>query len=146
MSSISTAAVTAAAPSRPFGRVRLTVLTAVAALVNLIVFWIAGSAGASMAVTQPMHQVIPALVVVLATVIPVGIGAVVTWFVARRWPGFRRLAAWVGLAIGVLSAPATFLVSADLPTAVALSIMHVMVGIAWFIGLRNTPARKEAQP
>ena len=133
-----TPAPTTRAP-RPFSPSRFATVTAAAAALNLITYGIGSVSGASMAVTAPAAQEIPPALAVIATLLPMAAAGLVTWFIARRRPGFRRFAAWTGLAAGILTAASPLASSADIPTGVALGFMHVIVGIAWFVALRPSP-------
>lgn len=134
-----------AASPRTFSRARLAIAIGLAVVVNGIVFWIAVAAGAAGAVTQPAYQELTVLVVILATVLPLALAGVVVWFIARRRPAFRRWAAWLGLVVAVVSAVSPLFVSADVATGVALGVMHIVAGVAWFVGIGGASARKVAQ-
>lgn len=143
MSSIVSPLVPTARGSRPFSPSRFATLAAAAAGLNLITYGIGAAVGASMVVAAPDVQEIPLVLAALATVVPMAVAGVLTWFIARRRPGFRRIAAWTGLVIGVLTAASPMASSADTPTGVALGFMHVIVGIAWFVALRAPRATEQ---
>lgn len=119
------------APITP-GRVVIGSLSAL--VVNLAIFAIATSAGVSfdMASSQPTN----AYVVAAASLLPIVIGAAVVTLVARRRPGFRRFASWAGLAFAIVTCAGSFGASGDVPTALALSAMHVVVGLTWFLTVK----------
>lgn len=136
MSATSSAATAAA---RPVNLVRLGLGTIVAVVANLAVFAIASGAGASWSANG---QSVNAALVVIATVIPMAIGGVITALLARRWAGAATVMAWVGLAFAVVSAPAPLFASDDDATKWALAAMHVVTGVAWFVAIR--PRRSAA--
>lgn len=129
------------AQPRPFSPSRLSIAGASAGVLTLVVYGIGSAGGAAMAVTSPSPTQIPAVLALFATVSSIAVAGVVTWFVARRRPGFLTIAAWLGLAVAVLSAPSPLLVAEDTATGVSLAAMHVVAGVAWFVGLRSTATR-----
>lgn len=104
------------------------------AAVNVGVLGVGRAAGASltMAVPDPVTVTWPAVVV--ASVLPIALGGLVAWLLARRWPRARVVLAWSGLAVAVLSCLA-LLGAPDATTAATLATMHVGVGVAWFLAL-----------
>ena len=79
-------------------------------------------------------------------VVFVVLGALV-WFISAKRPGFARLAAWAGLAVGVLSM-LSLINAADVTTAVSLGAMHLVTAIAWVVALigrdpRTIPTREQ---
>jgi Family of unknown function (DUF6069) len=121
--------------ARPFSPGRLAVATLAAGLLNLGVCAVGVAAGASMRVDTPtLDEVTPALAVV-TTVLLLGVAGVVVWFAARRWPALGGSAAWLGLGFALLATVGPLLVGQDLPTKLALTTMHVVAGVAWFVGV-----------
>jgi hypothetical protein len=127
--------------ARPFLPARFALFAALAVVVNAVIFLTVSVAGASMVVTQSSEMPLTPVIVVIATAAPLVLAGVVTWFLARRWPIIRTIAAWAGLAVAVLSAPSPLMVSADLATGITLGVMHLVAGAAWFIGVRKPAAR-----
>ena len=119
----------------PFSRGRFAIVVVVAAVVNLAIFAIGSAAGASMIVNTGSATQLIALLPVIATVVPLTIAGVVTWFVARRVRVFRPVAGWAGAAIALVSTIAPFVMSTDAATGVSLAVMHVVAGVAWFVAL-----------
>lgn len=117
---------------------QVAVAAVVALAANVVVLWFATALGVTFQVVSP--QPVTALAVALFTVVPLALGAVVVALVARRRAGFQRFAAWAGLAVALLSTAGSFLAAADAGTALALSLMHVVVGVAWFVGVRRQDA------
>lgn len=130
---------TAEAPAGSVNRVRLGLGIVVAVVANLVVFAVASAAGASWSANG---QSVNAVLVVIATVVPMVIGGVITVLLARRWTRAIMTMAWVGLAFAVISAPAPLFASDDAATKWALAAMHVVTGVVWFVAIR--PRRSSA--
>lgn len=113
---------------------RIAVATVSALVANLIVFAIGTAADVTFDVESP--QPISAVTVALFTVIPLVLGAVVVALVSRRWSGFQHFAAWAGLAFALLTIAGSFGAAGDTTTALTLAAMHLVVGAAWFLGVR----------
>jgi len=127
-----------AAPTRttsPFRRGRYAVIVVTTALVNLIVFLIGSSSGASMLVSTPQTTEIGIPVVLAASVVPLSLAGIATWLIARRVPGFRVWAARIVGVVAVLSAIAPFVMAVDVATAITLAVMHLIVGGAFLLAL-----------
>ena len=125
----------------PFSIRRLAIALGAAAVLNVVDVLVATAAGAAMTVnvsTPPTAVGVP--MVLGATLGPTIIAAVATWLISKPLPAFGRIAPWIGLGIAALSLPSPFLMATDVPTAVALAIMHVVVGTAWFVGSRPVRA------
>jgi hypothetical protein len=73
--------------------------------------------------------------VLIATTLPVVLGAVVVWLSARRTPRAQVVSAWVGLILGVATIPVPLLSAHDLATGLSLASMHVVAGAAWFAAM-----------
>ena len=126
----------------PFSRRRLVLIAVSAAIINLAAFLVAGTFGASMIVSSPQQMQLTAVVVIAATVVPLIGAGLVTWLIARAAPGFRRVAAWVGLALAILSCASPLLVSEDVTTGIALGAMHLIAGVSWYIALMTGRAAR----
>jgi hypothetical protein len=118
---------------------QVAVAAAVALAANVVVLWFATALGVSFQVASP--RPVSALAVALFTVVPLAAGATVVALIARRRPGSERVAAWAGLGFALLSTAGAFVAAGDGPTALALSAMHVVVGVAWFVGVRRPADR-----
>lgn len=112
---------------------RISIAIAIAIVLNLVVFAIGSAAGATWLANG---QTIVWFLVVVATIIPMAVGAVITWLLTKRWSKAETAMAWIGLVFAVISVPAPLLSSGDRPTGVALAAMHVVTGIVWFIAIR----------
>ena len=124
---------------------RLAIWGAIALMVNIGIFLIGDAQGASWDVGQPYPISLPA-VVAATLVVFVVLGALV-WFISAKRPGFARLAAWAGLAVGVLSM-LSLINAAYVTTAVSLGAMHLVTAIAWVVALigrdpRTIPTREQ---
>jgi Family of unknown function (DUF6069) len=133
-------ALPAATASRPFSPVGFAIAVGVAIILNTVVFLIASAGGASMVIEQPSETRLNAGMVIAATLIPLAVAGLVTWFLARRRPVLRTVFAWAGLGLALASSASPLLVSADVATGLALGAMHAVAGITWFIGVRKPKA------
>ncbi len=109
-------------------------------VVNLVALAVARLAGAEMEVLQPGADEateVGAVPVLISTVAPLLVGTAVL-ALASHWgrTGWSTLA-WVGLALGVLSAVAPLAADATAGTRVTLVIFHLVLGVAWFTALRR---------
>jgi hypothetical protein len=117
-----------------------------AIVVNVVIVVVGRAVGADLEVTQGGRTTevgIPA--VMTMTVGPLVVGTVAL-AVAGRWGAHAwHLLAWAGLAIGVLTAALPLLSDASTPTRLTLAIMHVAVGLAFFLAVRSAlPAEARA--
>lgn len=122
----------AIAPARPLAPARLGIGIVVAVVVNLIVYAVASATGATWIANG---QAVNAFLVVVATVVAMAIGGLITWLLSRRWDKATVTMAWVGIVFAVISVPGPLLGSTDTPTRWALAAMHITTGIAWFIAV-----------
>ncbi len=123
---------------RPFDPATFIGATAIATVLNLLIFWVGKSAGAAMTLESGAYDTITWTMVGSATLVALALGGMVTWIVSPRWPAFFRIALWGGLAVALVSLASPFLVADDIRTAVSLAAMHVVGATAWFFGLRST--------
>lgn len=117
---------------------QLAVAAAVALATNVVVLWFATALGVSFQVITP--QPVSALAVALLTVLPLALGGTAVVLADRRRPGLHRVVAWAGPGVALLSTAGAALAAADAPTALALSVMHLVVGVAWFAGVHRPAA------
>lgn len=118
--------------ARPLNIKRLGIGIVVAVVVNLIVYAVASAMGATWIANG---QAVNAFLVVVATVVAMAIGGLITWLLSRRWDGATVTMAWVGIAFAVISVPGPLLGSTDTPTRGALAAMHITTGIVWFVAV-----------
>lgn len=114
--------------------VRLLTATVIAVVADLLVFAAASAAGATWRIDAPYD--INAVVVAVATAVPLLAAGAIVSVLARRRPAVRRWAAWAGLGLALVSAVMPFVVSSDASTSLALAAMHLIVGAAWFTSMR----------
>ncbi len=101
------------------------------ALLNVAIVTLGAGAGASL---EMNGDVVTWPAVVIASIVPVAVGGLVVWLLARRWPKARVVFAWVGLVLAVVSLGAV-LAAPDTATMLTLGAMHLAVGVAWFVAL-----------
>ncbi|QIK84406.1 DUF6069 family protein [Sanguibacter sp. HDW7] len=123
-------------PATPARRVGLAVVAAL--VVNVATFFVAKAAGASF--TGDMPYAVNVVGVAVASVVPIVIAVLVLSRIVRRWTRFQNTAAWLGLALALVSCASPFAVAADTATAIALALMHVFTGLAWFFAVRPRTA------
>lgn len=125
----------------PFKFSAFTLYIVAAALINAVIFYIGLAAGASMKVDTPAYTDVSAIVVAIATIVPVLIAGFITWLIARKYRGFLSFAKWAGLIFAILTIASLFPTAQDTATLIALGITHVVVGVLWFLGLAKTATR-----
>lgn len=123
-------------------RTGLTV-AGIALVANLLVLVAARALGADFLVQQTPDAAateVSFVMVAVMTVVPVLV-ATALLLVLRRWGAraWRTLAA-VGLALGLLTVVMPFTVDATTGTQVGLALMHVVVGVVWFVLVRRAAA------
>ncbi|PVG80685.1 hypothetical protein DDE18_22050 [Nocardioides gansuensis] len=121
------------------------VALAAAVLGNLVVWGAARLLGADFHVVRPDGAAFtvgagPVVVFTVGSIVVGGLALVVASRLSTRaWSAL----AWLGLAIGILTVPMPFTVTADLDTQLALVVMHLLTGLAWFVALRRGVTRPE---
>ena len=110
----------------------------VALAANLALLAVALLAGAEMVAAQTS---IGATFVALNTVGPLLIATLILLPMRRRGARAWRALATTGLAVGFVTSPAPFTVSAEDSTRLALAAMHVITGVIWFLVVRRAAAR-----
>ncbi|WP_258725810.1 DUF6069 family protein [Cellulomonas sp. NS3] len=137
------------APARPAAPLRVSAATTwrtglvaagVALVANLLVLVVSRALGADHLVRQTPDAAaseVTFVMVVVMTVVPLLV-ATALLLPLRRWGAraWRTLAA-VGLALGLLTVPMPFAVDATTGTQVGLALMHVVVGVVWFVLVRR---------
>ena len=125
--------VTPVAPAAPFRRGRYAVIVITTALTNLLVLLIGSSWGASMVVNTSGTTEIIAPIVIAASVVPLTLAGIATWFAAKRTPAARVWAARIVGVVALLSAIAPFVMATDVATGATLAVMHLVVGSAFLL-------------
>jgi hypothetical protein len=110
----------------------------VAAIMNSIIFIIAKAADATMVVNQGGAEKIALPMVLASTLFGLFIAAVIANQIGKKSQGFLSKAPIMGLVFGVVTAAAPFVASDDSKTALALAAMHVVAGVAWFLGSKQS--------
>lgn len=109
-----------------------------AIVVNIVITLIGRGTGDDLEVTQSgATQEIGIPIVMAMTVAPLVV-ATVGLALAGRWGarGWNALA-WTGLAIGVVSTVLPLTAQASTTTRLTLAVMHVAVGLSWFLAVRR---------
>lgn len=132
---------TPAQSTRLFSLGKVAIVAVLAAVANMIVFWIGTASGASMTINSPGYSTITLAMSALASFFPIFIAALVVWFIARKHPKFCRIAQWLGVAVAVLSMVSPFFLANDTATGFVLAAMHLVVAIGWYFAVA---ARKNA--
>ncbi len=109
--------------------------TAGALVANALVFAIASAAGASWDVGQPFKVGIA--MVLGATAGPMLLGGYVAKLITAKRPKALNIFAWGVLVFTVVGAPSGWAASGEAATGIALGLMHIVVGIAWFLALKT---------
>ena len=119
-----------------FSLPRYLVTVAIAAAVNVALYFIGAAVGAAMSVTMSGGQDIGWPEASIATVVPLALAGVVAWLITRRWPKPLPYFRVIGLVVAVASVAAPVFTAVDPLSAIVLAAMHVVAGLAWFLGTR----------
>ena len=117
-------------PNSPFNYIQVVIAALAAAYLNVITYFIGGSAGASWELNN--GQVVSFALVLAASWIPILLFGLIVFLIGRKNKGICKVAQWIGLIIALVSIISPVMISADAATAVTLSVMHVISGVAWF--------------
>ncbi|RKS18373.1 hypothetical protein DFO58_2733 [Arthrobacter sp. AG1021] len=134
-------------PNSPFNFIQVAIAALGAGYLNVIIFFIGGSAGASMQIGETSHDVVhfaQVLGYTWASIVALGL---VVFLLGRAQKGITKVAQWIGLVIAVASIAFPIMNSADVATAITLSLIHIMTGVAWFFAVHygNKKLHTEAQ-
>ena len=110
----------------------------VAAIVNSIIFLIAKGAEATMIVNQGGAQEIALPMVLASTLFGLVVAAVIANQIGKKSQGFISKSPIIGLVFGVVTAAAPFVASDDSKTALALATMHIVAGVTWYLGSKQS--------
>ena len=111
--------------------------SAIAAIVNSIIFLIAKGADATMVVNQGGSQEIALPMVLASTLFGLVVAAFIASRIGKKSQGFLSKSPMIGFVFGIVTAAAPFSVSDDSKTALALASMHVVAGVTWFLGAKR---------
>ncbi|MFS0699098.1 DUF6069 family protein [Cellulomonas sp. 179-A 4D5 NHS] len=123
-------------------RTGLTV-AGIALVANLLVLVAARALGADFLVQQTPDAAateVTFVMVAVMTVVPVLVATALLLVLRRRGARAWRTLAVVGLALGLLTVVMPFTVDATTGTQVGLALMHVVVGVVWFVLVRRAAA------
>ncbi|GGL87051.1 DUF6069 family protein [Glutamicibacter protophormiae] len=122
----------------PFNFVQVLIAAFGAMALSALTFFIAEAAGASMKFSDGMFQNFDFIHIIRFTVPPIVVLGFLTFLIARGRPGFCRIAQVIGLALLLLSAVTQLFFAEDAGSAIAVAIMHVIVGASWYIAVNNS--------
>jgi hypothetical protein len=112
--------------------------SAIAAILNSLIFFIAKGADATMIVNQGGSQEIALPIVFASTFFGLLTAAFVASKIGKKSQGFLSNSSMIGLIFGVVTAAAPFSASDDSKTSIALASMHVVAGLIWFVGTKRS--------
>ncbi len=110
----------------------------VAAIVNSIIFLIAKGAEATMIVNQGGAQEIALPMVLASTLFGLVVAAVIANQIGKKSQGFISKSPMIGLVFGVVTAATPFAASDDSKTALSLASMHIVAGVTWYLGSKQS--------
>jgi hypothetical protein len=124
--------------SRP--SLRAAVTTGIVGASSGTVLWlVAATAGVDFEVTTGGATLTVTPVEIAATVaVATTVGGLVLAATRRRWPEAPQVLAWAGLAVGLLSAVSPLLAASSMAAGLALALMHLITGTAWWVAVRRT--------
>ena len=111
---------------------------AIAAILNSIIFLIAKGADATMVVNQGGSQEIALPMVLASTLFGLVAAAFIASRIGKKSQGFLSKSPIIGLVFGIVTAAAPFSASDDSKTALALASMHVVAGVTWYLGAKQS--------
>ena len=111
---------------------------AIAAILNSMFFLIAKGADATMVVNQGGSQEIALPMVLASTLFGLVVAAFITSRIGKKSQGFLAKSPIIGLVFGIVTAAAPFSASDDSKTALALASMHVVAGVTWYLGAKQS--------
>ncbi|WP_313810480.1 DUF6069 family protein [Glutamicibacter sp.] len=121
------------APNSPFNFIQVIIAALALGYLNVITYFIGGSAGASWELTN--GQVVSFALVLEASWIPLVFFGLLVFLLGRKNKGICKVAQWIGLIVALVSIISPVMLSADVATAVTLSAMHVITGVIWFFAV-----------
>ncbi|MEI8120165.1 MAG: hypothetical protein RLZZ27_372 [Actinomycetota bacterium] len=111
---------------------------AIAAILNSIIFLIAKGADATMVVNQGGSQEIALPMVLASSLFGLVAAAFIASRIGKKSQGFLSKSPIIGLMFGIVTAAAPFSASDDSKTALALASMHVVAGVTWYLGAKQS--------
>lgn len=122
-------------PNSPFNFIQVIIAALGASYLNVIIFFLGGAAGASWRVGSNAGDVVAFDRLLQFTLIPMIAMGLVVFLIGRAKKGICKIAQWIGLVIAVASIIFPIMNAADFATAVTLSLIHIVTGIAWFFAV-----------
>jgi len=111
---------------------------AIAAILNSIIFLIAKGADATMVVNQGGSQEIALPMVLASSLFGLVAAAFIASRIGKKSQGFLSKSPIIGLMFGIVTAAAPYSASDDSKTALALASMHVVAGVTWYLGAKQS--------
>ena len=111
---------------------------AIAAILNSMIFLIAKGADATMVVNQGGSQEIALPMVLASSLFGLVAAAFIASRIGKKSQGFLSKSPIIGLMFGIVTAAAPFSASDDSKTALALASMHVVAGVTWYLGAKQS--------
>lgn len=122
-------------PNSPFNFIQVIIGVLGTSYLNVIIFFLAGAAGASRRIGPNPTDVVAFDRVLQFALIPILFFGLVVFLIGRASKGICRIAQWAGLIIAVASIAFPIMHAADAATAVGLSLIHIVTGIGWFFSV-----------
>lgn len=122
-------------PNSPFNFIQVIIAALGIGYVNVITYFIGGSAGASMQIGPNAGDTVHFDRILQFTWIPMIVLGLIVFLIGRAKKGVCKLAQWVGLIVAVVSIIAPIMLSVDFATGLTLSLIHVFTGVAWFFAV-----------
>ena len=116
---------------------KMAAIAAIAAAANLTIYFAGYLVGANYQVNAGVSMQVPWFLAALATFSPLMIAGVITKAIASKRPGFQTFASWAGLTVATLSIGSVLVATQDPETIIALALMHVVAGAAWFLASKK---------
>ena len=107
----------------------------VAAIVNVVLFFIGQAAGATYDVKAQTNVNLG--LVVGMTFAQLAVGFLIAWLATRFAPKTFGLLVWVGVGFALITSPGGWVSSQDAATGITLALMHVSGAAAWFFGVKK---------
>lgn len=119
-------------PKHPFGLPRLVIAGVLAAAANLLVFGLAHATGTTITTFgTPMSAYEPAV----ASFVPLVVIGLILWLLAPRWRRLGSIAPGLGGIVAALTAIAPLTIVGG-ASGLWLAPMHLIAGLAWYLGTR----------
>lgn len=128
----------------PFNFVQVLIAGFGAVVTSIFVYYVSEAAGASMYFSGGLFQHLTVQEIVGYTMLPFVILGFLTFVIGRAWPGFCKIAQWLGVAIAVISAINPILFAADVASAIGFVIIHLIVAASWYLAVNYSNKKYNA--